>query len=153
MREIKFRAWDEIKQKMVKVGEMRWETDGTFIGGGDTWYTKFATAPAETFTNNIMQFTGLKDKNGVEIYFGDILQTSNSNPEFDIWTSDDYGYSVCYEDPEELGVRFKNWTPTTEEESIYNFQFVEVIGNIYQNPELLAEAEQKVEEIKKILGE
>lgn len=86
----------------------------------------------------VMQFTGLLDKNGKEIYFGDILQTSNDGKDgCDVWGSEDNGYAVCYEDPDELGVRFKNWYPTTDEDSIFNMKYCEIIGNIYDHPNLL----------------
>ena len=132
-REIKFRAWDGDNREMIVVENL------TLMPNGNLEYWHDVTKAPNTIHNKslpLMQYTGLKDKNGKGIYFGDILQTSNDNPEFDIWKSEDYGYAVCYEDPEELGVRFKNWTPTTREESIYNFQFVEIIGNIYQDSQL-----------------
>jgi len=127
----KFRAWDDLNKIMRENVFIRGDVIFAPHGGGEN-----EIIGVEPMVK-LMQFTGLKDKHGKKIYFGDILQTSNDNPEFDIWTSKDYGYAICYEDPDELGVRFKNWYPTTEEESVYNFQFVEIIGNIYQNPELL----------------
>ncbi|KKL84776.1 hypothetical protein LCGC14_1961420, partial [marine sediment metagenome] len=69
----------------------------------------------------LMQFTGLKDKNGKEIFEGDILKYENRNYEVS-WMEDDggffawlYGYSI------QGGL----------------FLWTEVIGNIYENPELL----------------
>ena len=122
-RVIKFRAWDG---------------KGTHYGG----FSIHATG--DVFTDivkpeKIMQFTGLTDKNGKEIYIGDILATWNKGGEgLDDWYVPDNGYTVVEEDPEELGIRYSNWAVEVgNRDSIYDIQFVEVIGNIYENPELL----------------
>lgn len=83
------------------------------------------------------QYTGLKDKNGEEIYFWDILATSNDNPEYDIWTEEEYGYTIVREDDEFLWVTFSRWWPTNEKYSLYDFRFVRVVWNICENPELI----------------
>lgn len=70
----------------------------------------------------IMQYTGLKDKNGKEIYEGDIVDTENGIYEV-LW----YGEGACF--------RFHILGSL---ESPLNYDDIKVIGNIYENPELLA---------------
>ena len=115
-REIKFRAWDTVYKNMnhehfviypngkVEYPESGWDLQGYFDK-----------------TSILMQYTGLRDKHGVEIYEGDIVQhefEGEYGPYEHRDTVDYYGcafYPVC----EKPGSEFK------------------VIGNIYQNPELL----------------
>ena len=80
----------------------------------------------------LMQSTGLKDKNGVEIFEGDIL-TSNVQPCKMVNPIKD-GYGV---------VRFENGMFKLGSISLVTFiSKMEVIGNIYENPELLEQADE-----------
>lgn len=76
----------------------------------------------------LMQFTGLKDKNDIEIYEGDIL-----NHNGDLWV-------VRYS--EEDGMFILYYDNIIENFSNMNSKWLEVIGNIYENPELLKESEE-----------
>ena len=113
MRIIKFRAWNEEQKYMAYQGTPDLETLQSFI---------FHFGDKE-----LMQFTGLHDKNGKEIYEGDILKT------FPIISSDKIAY-----DSFNVLVKFINssWIAN----GILGkrqAEISEVIGSIYENPELL----------------
>jgi len=142
---IKLRAWDERNRVMhydfqfIKSGE---EGNDWIIFTSDKQKLSDALSPLENpyFSQQlkIRQAVGREDKNGKEIYFGDVLATSNDDPNYDIWDKEDNGYTIVQEKTDELGVSFSDWgMEINNPESIYGQSFVEIIGNIYENPELL----------------
>ena len=133
MREIQFRAWDSKKNRMYSaeqmgIDELQLNPDGRgfFNASGITQRL------SEYYPWIIpLQFTGLKDKNGKEIYEGDIVA----------W---DYEYDADYDGDMPIVKRstgkakvkdiFDRWQIN---EAAREGRGVEVIGNIYENPELL----------------
>ena len=115
-RTIKFRAWDTERKEMLLPGRL------CHLEGYATEALK-ESAPYLI----LMQFTGLKDKNGKEIYEGDILETSKT---FHLLKK----FVVVFKDgsfvPDNFVVLALNKNPFSE---------YEVIGNIFENPELLKE--------------
>jgi uncharacterized phage protein (TIGR01671 family) len=126
-REIKFRAWDIELQ--IWVNNIGMKKDNILTNGTEKRFC-------------VMQYTGLKDKNGKEIYEGDLLTCLNAH--------DDYQsdvFKVTFEDgcfclrllntdtfatAISLRENISNSLISTDSEPIYN-----VIGNIFENPELL----------------
>jgi hypothetical protein len=107
MREIKFRAWNSEEKTMLKPFDLS--------SNPKYWCDNLKDYP-------LMQYTGLKDKNGVEIYEGDIIKTDTDN-------------IVSVEYSNYYGAYLFGGFPTNQDE-IYKLE-IEVIGNIYENPELL----------------
>ena len=117
MREIKFRAWDEPDGLHRDVGSMAYYSVHDSIGDVDV----------------IMQWTGLFDKKGKEIYEGDIIKTTFKGKEAKIMTVDWDGCNPCF---------VLSTIPNKPGFGEYDFiqcglRENEIIGNIYETPELI----------------
>jgi len=124
MREIKFRAWNYTRN------EMSYDIESIDFDKGrveqiNTLQDRILFPTKEAV---LMQYTGLKDKNGVEIYEGDIVEHPDyyrAGPViFDEW----YARFAVEADEDDESLALNKHTFGQE---------VEVIGNIYKNPELL----------------
>lgn len=127
MREIRFRAWDRQHSKMHEVSSM-------VVGPTVTAWIENPKYPATGFQYQLVngenadfiQFTGLHDKNGKEIWEGDIVRLPDGS--FD---------SVCWENSQasfNFPMTFNLSEPMVSE---CHANGVEIIGNIYENPELI----------------
>ncbi len=122
-REIKFRAWDYTQYKMREVEALLSVCDGSWSVSYDD----------ENYTDDIelMQYTGLHDKNGKEIYEEDIVkQWCGEHPYMNM---DDLEYESEYST--EI-VKYSGFGFFAGDYGIGEVE-LEVIGNIYENPELL----------------
>jgi uncharacterized phage protein (TIGR01671 family) len=123
-REIKFRVWD--REQHVIIDESRpWDTKQRAMKYD--LFTIFQALQDEEYCKRrfeLMQYTGLKDKNGKEIYEGDILQQFNSK-------GAPLGiYKINSEMRQSCGCCFYGWEIDSPQEEV-------IIGNIYEDPELL----------------
>lgn len=149
MREIKFRAWldDGEDQGMLPVSKISWEPGKVFIEcpiatpGGKVSCRVIERKSHKTI---LMQYTGLKDKNGMEIYEGDIVKCvpndwSELLAEPPDLTRDastiEYFHGMFH-----LCQKYHGREPIEDYlDSGYDDEraFIEVIGNIHENPDLL----------------
>jgi len=133
MRDIKFRCWDTENKEMLEVQELDYEDS---YNGQPMIRTTMYSDYFDTEDMILMQYVGLKDKNGKEIYEGDIVKFrfKDDREEF----SDLIGYI-------EYQTTFTAFRIMSNQGSfkidITEIKFIEVIGNIYKNPELLEEGE------------
>lgn len=121
----KFRAWLKKEQKMDNyIDHISWLEDELYcIGDGITYMVS-----AEDLV--LMQSTGLKDKNGKEIFVGDIIKCTRGCLH-EVYIEKEYGGTYCGGMPAVYLKGLREGYAWTEHE--------EIIGNIYENPELLEE--------------
>ena len=125
-REIKFRAWHKDLKKMFKIGQITLEKGTWNFEPNDRDFIGMSIPSQPSFV--LMQYTGLHDKNGKEIYEGDIVRIIvNNNIE-----------KICKVEFKNgiFGVMFSKNKDLTAFPHFCNTTF-EVIGNEYDNPELL----------------
>ncbi len=115
MREIKFRAWDKLHKDMSLSFGLH--EDVVFICKD---HGSHSTEYINTDQFEIMQYTGLSDKNGKSIYEGDVLQ--NTNP---VWKKEIVSFVMIWDS---AAARFSDYSPRED---------FEIIGNVYENPEYM----------------
>ena len=125
-REIEFRAWDKDMREMLQVSQIQFDEHSPMPVPGildqrNDWH--------DMNEIELMQFAGLKDKNGKEIYEGDILRSGDGQGvSFIVWSLD--------------GWRFNSWMPRTMDlyphvDKTTDKEPATVIGNIYEHSHLL----------------
>lgn len=131
-REIKFRAWDKKEKRMWWNVQNAYDTLGTHCcpdkegercENGDLYESSFGDLLNKDFYV-VMQFTGLKDKNGKEIYEGDILRWRLGTHLVEWISIGD-------------GADFSGWIMPGQAGYQEDTSVVEVIGNVHENPDLL----------------
>jgi len=123
-REIKFRAWDTEHDQMLDDDEVM----------STSKYLNYVFVDAKEHGLIYMQYTGLHDKNGKEIYEGDIINLPDYqfNPVQASFMQGVFGVTGADSGHYPLRAFSKTGSSSIEIESP-----MEVIGNIYENPELL----------------
>ena len=127
----RFRAWHKTWEEMGKVKRIRFDDEGNVT----TVLLRGRDLGTNTHADEIelMQSTGLKDKNGKEIFEGDILIVSDEHSWVEVVS---YNQGKAMFITEEINREFK--VPETPLYDLFNtniFKF-EIIGNIYENQEL-----------------
>lgn len=127
MRPIKFRAWFPILKKMFQLDGLGLKQDSVWIPGTDGYSSEIKRMDCE-----VMQFTGLIDKNGKEIYEGDIVLWSDVLREKYVfkWIEDFACFAAVDENREQ------HYLQRIDE------KITEVIGNVWESPELLEGAKR-----------
>jgi uncharacterized phage protein (TIGR01671 family) len=126
MREIKFRVWD-IVYKLLTYVDLYWFEEN-YIRTTNNMNDKF----------ELMQFTGLRDKNEVELYAGDIFKDNQQTKYRCYNVVGGFAHSLPQFASTLSGVDPWPLQPLADEQTVSWFHSCCVIvGNIYQNPELL----------------
>ena len=117
MREIKFRAWDKNTKIMI-----HWD----YLVKSRISFRNFRWALLSENSENfeLMQYTGIKDANGIEVYEGDVLKDHNEYWEVRFFDGAFWVASI---------------RGNAESELLCGNDYMEIIGNRYENPELLKE--------------
>ncbi len=115
LREIKFRAFIKKTKEMCKLTDIRFKAQEVCVEHKDTTFDFLDFNEVE-----IMQYTGMKDEGGTEIYEGDILNCPSVDGSVVVSFCDEKYQFVC-----------------DDIDSLYDYEGYSVIGNIYENPELL----------------
>ncbi|MEK3729676.1 YopX family protein [Lysinibacillus sp. FSL W8-0953] len=139
MREIKFRAWDYNNECIIPWEKITLEKDE----GENTFsVVVFDGAVGDHFDDfPYMQYTGLKDKNGKEIFEGDIVEYNDFNSLRTGGHAEDkiivgkvtFGCGMWMVEEKNCGHDLY--------EGLVNDEELEVIGNIYENPEMLGDSQ------------
>jgi uncharacterized phage protein (TIGR01671 family) len=118
MRKIKFRAWNGLDMLDRELCDRNWYIENKCCQGA---------MPNDARTLKIMQCTGLKDKKGVEIFEGDLMQNESGRICQVVWhkLSGSWDAEVVKAVGNSVGGYAGDWS-----------RCMEVIGNIYENPEL-----------------
>jgi len=131
-REIKFRVWNNNTSRYESKGFLSSssEIDKSYVLRGVMDFYQNEDDYSDDGENVVFeQFTGLKDKNGVEIYEGDVLTYHNgSGPNKLVEYNPDKGFYRC---------KFNKGGGFIDTLFYYIERGCEVIGNIHENPELL----------------
>lgn len=120
---IRFRAWDKVFKEMVQVNALVLDEQVVKVT-----YKNGNVAKEDMKEYELMQSTGLLDKNGKEVFVGDIIKCTRGCPH-EVYLEKEYGGTYIGGMPAIYLKGIREGYAWTEHE--------EILGNIYENPELL----------------
>jgi len=134
MREIRFRAWDKKEKKMYQWPFIIHHWDNEIrVNAGKKGYTQIPMEDIE-----LMQFIGLKDINDKEIYEGDVTLAKRSDMSYVVvFFNGTFGFTPTNQWSENKPIMIPFVHFFEGEHGAIGLGEAEVIGNIYENPELL----------------
>ncbi len=129
MREIKFRAWDKEHCEMCYPVQVLSWTESSEIEDFEGVRPSGGAACLYSGEFELMQYTGLKDKNGKDVYESDVIQSGRTK----------LYYVIKWEDESASWIAL--CTDTSKDYCLgsYGWREAEIVGNIYESPELLEE--------------
>ena len=138
MRTIRFRGYSEDLKTFVHGFYHEIDTDGIgysyIFDNGKTTYVR---------ADSVGQFTGLHDKNGKEIYTGDILQLKKLDGSVLLYkifsVKGGFAFNTHQDDFHKLPIKIYFYESTSDMQNSGFISTLEIIGNIYENPELLTD--------------
>jgi uncharacterized phage protein (TIGR01671 family) len=147
MKKLKFRVWDKQCKKYIvgdlffeQIDNSDFECDCYHDEDGEIHELKYSQRKLDRYHGyDIQQYTGLKDKKGKEIYEGDIVNFILPNNEIEVGASWPYRGKSLVEWSDKSGnyiINFKDCYNTITA-NLFSCTSIEVIGNIFENPELL----------------
>jgi hypothetical protein len=117
VREIKYRAWEKSLKQMIPVDNIDFEK--RMINTESAW---------RMFDEiQLMQYTGIKDKNDKEIYEGDVIHCDGYLNLYAVWDEENARFAFLCTD----------WVVTQGQPIRPHISSYYIIGNIYENPELI----------------
>lgn len=126
-REFKFRFWNRIAQRFQPASKYAIDGKGDLVAYD---YEMRAYNDAVPFSKTCIvaqQYTGLKDKNDKEIYEGDIVKATS-----DQYKNENFVGKVIFDEG-----CFLTWINKNDIRGIWSGEDIEVVGNMYETPELL----------------
>src|SRR5450631_4881248 len=138
-RDIKYKAWHKTAKKMYQVKGWLQVDRGPrdLLVYGEDKYRVTERIASDLTELELREYTGRKDKHGVEIYEGDLIH----RPDIGIamlvrWNEKNAGFDLAMKDP-------KNFDAVTLWYTQASHTDYEVIGNVYEHPELFQKAEKR----------
>lgn len=126
----KFRVWNEKTESFIDYGDLMLDLKNGKVYSGDVGIPEYTI----DVTNQVilMQYTGCRDKNGIEIYEGDVIKDKYDKTWLVQWYVGAFVITNKIPDSDGQTTTYSHFSNVSN----HHFYF-EVIGNMWENPELL----------------